>query len=136
MGVPKSWSNTGVWSRQAAIAQHEKMKEWTENVIFWGRIRRVQANWPVAEEAHPQRLISIHQLRHGELDDDNLFTSVKPLVDGCKTYLRRQRQRVNGAGLIWNDNPRHCRIVVTQERVSLKLPTQTIIKVERSDERN
>lgn len=133
IGVPSSWLNTGVWSRSAAMAQHNKMKEWTTNVTLWGALQRRRANWQVAEESHPQRLVSIHQLRHGVLDDDNLFSSVKPLVDGCKTKLRRKRQNVWGAGLIWNDNPRHCRIEVTQERVAFKVPCKTIIRVERFD---
>jgi len=87
----------------------------------------------MAQTGHPQRLISIHQLRHGELDDDNLFTSVKPIVDGCKTRLRRSGLNIYGGGLIWNDNPKHCRILTSQARVPLSEPCKTIIRVERFD---
>lgn len=132
-GVPESWANSGVWSRRAAIAQSEKMKEWTRITRDWGLVKRLAAHWPAAETGHQQRLVSIYQYRHGELDDDNLFTSVKPIVDGLKAKLRRRGQSVFGAGLIWNDNPKHCHTLVEQEVVSLLLPTHTVIRVERFD---
>jgi hypothetical protein len=132
-GVPISWSNKKVWSRKGAIVQHVQMKEWTQNVIFWGAIQRGKAGWPRAMEPHPQRTVTIHQLRHGELDDDNLFSSIKPLIDGCKSNLRRKGKAVLGAGLIWNDNPRHCHILASQERIPMSQPCKTIIRVERFD---
>lgn len=109
------------------------MTEWTDLVVFWGRVKRVGAGWELASEGHSQRHISIHQIRHGLLDDDNLFSSVKPLLDGCKTFLRRKKQTVYGSGLIWNDNPRYCHLGVTQEKVTYRIPCRVIIRVERFD---
>lgn len=133
VGVPDSWANSGIWSRPAAIAQHIKMRNWTQNVAAWGMVKRKSAGWIVACQGHPQRIVTIHQYRYGELDDDNLFSSVKPLVDGCKTLLRRKGKSVFGAGLIWNDNPKHCHIVAGQETIERHLSTRTIIRVERFD---
>jgi hypothetical protein len=133
VGVPDSYSNSGIWSKKAAIAQSLKMKLWTQNVIAWGQTKRINAGWEIAKIGHQPRIITIHQRRHGELDEDNLYSSVKPLIDGCKTYIRRNKKHVYGAGLIWNDNPKHCHPVVTQERIALVLPTSTIIRVERFD---
>jgi hypothetical protein len=131
--VPESWSNTGVYSRRAAMAQSKKMKIWTENTLNWASTRRIQAGWEIAQIDHPQRTLTIHQLRHGVLDDDNLYSSVKPIVDGCKSYLRRSGKTIIAGGLVYNDNPKHCHIEVTQERVPFKVRCQTLIKVERFD---
>lgn len=131
--VPESWSNDRPWSRGATIGQHRRQKDWMDQVICWGHIARRAAGWDVAQEGHEQRLISIYQYRHGILDDDNLFSSVKPLLDGCKTHIRRKKKTVFGNGLIWNDNPKHCRLSVEQERVSNAAPCRTVIRVERSD---
>jgi hypothetical protein len=133
LGVPESWSNTGVWSRHAAIAQSKRMSEWRWKVIDRGQLRRVEACWEMAELGHLPRRVSIHQMRHGILDDDNLFSSVKPILDGLKTNIRSKGKTVNGAAIIWNDNPRHCKLHVTQERIPNKIYTRTIIVVERFD---
>lgn len=132
-GAPESWSNDRPWSRGASIGQHRRMKDWTDKVIIWGHTARRSVGWELAQEGHKPRWVRIHQYRHGILDDDNLFTSIKPLLDGCKTHIRRKKQTTFGSGLIWNDNPRHCQLEVTQERVSLNEPCRVVIKVERID---
>jgi hypothetical protein len=133
VGVPDNWTNDGVWSRQAAIAQHKKMSQWTENVRLWGNVERVNAGWERADKYDPPRLVSIHQQRHGLLDEgDNLPASVKPIIDGLKLRSRRQGQSIYGAGLIYDDDPFHYKLEsLTQERVPYKVPTSTTIRVTR-----
>ncbi len=133
LGVPDNWSNSGVWSRAAAIAQHIKMSEWTGFVVYWGTKEREKAGWQIAELGHSQRLVTIQQYRHGLLDDDNLYASVKPLLDGCQTQRRRNHKTIAGAGLIWKDNVGHCHLQVEQELVPMKVGCYTRIIVERFD---
>lgn len=133
VGIPESWSNNGIWSRQAAIAQHKKKSFWTDKVIYLGQVHRTKSGWQSATYGHSQRLVTIRQYRYGILDDDNLFASVKPLLDGLKSFIRRRGKVTAGAGLIWNDNPRHCRLAVEQTRIAYPNPGYVFITVERNE---
>jgi hypothetical protein len=116
------------------MAESLKKKAWTRNVAARGLTKRLAADWEKASKGHLRRLIVIHQVRHGELDEgDNLPASVKPLVDGCKTYLKRGNKPIYGAGLIWDDNPIHCQVITSQVRVGFSVPCKTVIRVERFD---
>lgn len=102
-------------------------------MVLWGRIKRTEAGWEIANPTDSVRIVSIHQRRHGILDTDNLYASVKPILDGCKTKLRRKKKDVQGAGLIWDDRPQYCQVQVSQERVPYAIPCSTIISIERFD---
>jgi len=123
LGVPKNWSN---FSAHRYVQYNEK-KEWLETTTILGRNARVKAGCLPAEKGHDQRTIRIHQYRKRLLDKDGLYTSGKPIIDGLKTILRRKITEgpekgkfldVPGAGLIWNDDAKHCDWFVTQELAS------------------
>jgi len=115
LGVPKNWSN---FMRNRYVVYEEK-DEWVRSTTILGRVARVKAGRDVAEKGHPLRMVHLHQIRTRLLDKDGLFISNKPIVDGLKTWLRRKVDgeftQVPGAGLIFNDDPKHCDWNCTQE---------------------
>jgi Holliday junction resolvase RusA-like endonuclease len=61
--------------------------------------------WPaVFDQAPDKARVTITQFRKRLLDTDNLWASVKPLVDGLEDWQ-----------LLVDDSPAHCELVVRQE---------------------
>ena len=118
LGVPKNWSN---WTPNR-MALYAQKKEWLETTIILGRIARVKAGALVAEKGHSLRTALVFQKRVRLLDKDGLYVSCKPLIDGCKSYLRHKIdgkfEKYIGAGLFYDDNPAHLEWEAKQEKTS------------------
>ena len=54
--------------------------------------------------------------RQRAMDDDNLWGSVKPLLDGLQPPGKSRRSRQAGMGIITNDSPKHCKLLVQQHK--------------------
>ena len=62
-----------------------------------------------------KRTVNIHQVRRRKLDKDNLYFSVKPIVDALKNM-----------GVLWDDCEEYANLNVTQETGK---PVRTLIEV-------
>lgn len=68
---------------------------------------------------HPpyeKRKLSLFVVRQKQLDTDNLYGSVKPLIDTLKE--RRKKGEVVRKGVVYDDSPDWCELRVTQESLS------------------
>ena len=73
-------------------------------------------------EANEKRVIVIVQERARLLDQDNLYGSVKPMVDCLKptVYRKKSHRNIAGFGVILNDDARHCELKVFQAKSKVK----------------
>ena len=66
--------------------------------------------------------------RKREYDTDNLYASVKPILDSLKTPKGRSR---SGLSVIVDDNPKICRLSVSQQKSSDKFSKIVVSVVDR-----
>jgi hypothetical protein len=113
-GVPPSWQNwRGHWK-----------KTWSMKKYWHGRAHlcaqdarnRMQWNLPAKGE---RAVVTIVLHRVKELDHDNAYSSVKPILDGLQEAL------------IYSDAPSFCELTVRQERVKHYADQLTVITVEK-----
>jgi Holliday junction resolvase RusA-like endonuclease len=85
---------------------------------FQSWIQEIRAQIPYAGTPEPgsKCLIAIHQVRTRLLDPDNLVASCKPILDAIVHW-----------GLVFEDDPEHIEIEVTQAKGK---PRQTTIRIE------
>lgn len=126
-GVPMSRANFhGHWSK---LAKHDR--EWRDLTIKLGQIHRGRAQ-PAGPDTE-RRAVEIVMHRARLLDEDNLPTAPKPIIDALQLRIPRRLKRPNkdaaplpaevtdlwGAGLIYKDDPAHTTISVRQERATV-----------------
>lgn len=70
------------------------------------------------EQPYPCAYIAIVRCGHGELDEDNLTGSVKPIIDALRY-----------AKVLVDDSPKHMTLRVTQSRCSPKVGPSTRIEI-------
>ena len=96
---------------------------WTER-----RLRKKDYGWLLIKagardvqpaEAYEKRAVDIHSYREKLLDPDNLYGSVKLLLDSMEDL-----------GLIWDDGPEYLSLSVSQKIDRKNLRTEIIIKGE------
>ena len=66
-----------------------------------------------------KQIVRIHQLRKKELDKDNLYASVTPVINAMRFV-----------GLILDDSPQHIELKATQGKCG-RLRPSTVIEIER-----
>jgi hypothetical protein len=71
--------------------------------------------------------VTITRCSAGELDPDNLAASAKPMLD---VLCPVSKTHPYGLGLIVDDAPAHCELVVRQEKAKRK-NTRTVVRLER-----
>ena len=94
--------------------------------MHWARRRRYADGWywlvfrAMGGDAHCcgelRATVRIHQVRRRLLDTDNLYASVKPVLDAMRK-----------TGLIFDDSAKWCDLTVTQE---VGRPVRTLIEME------
>lgn len=139
-GVPENWMNTQGNKHSAFFAQRRRFYKWRETVAILGSAAREHAGWPRAEMDSPRRRIQIHQIRHGELDIDGLWTSSKPVIDGLKAWLYykytesgnfiSEMGKQEGPALIYDDGAKYCEMLPATQEVTRLKEMLTIVTVE------
>jgi hypothetical protein len=136
LGVPENWGQITTPTRGTALAKHQKMAQWQQDVAIIGNRARKLQEVPSCAEDDPPRRVLIHQDRHGILDQDGLDSSVKPIIDGLKRRIRKGANIAAGdyyyrpgAFLLWDDNPKYISDRVnTQEKIPLaEMPMITVV---------
>lgn len=87
--------------------------------------------WPLPQFTGPVyvRIVRKFGYRKRAYDIDNLYASVKPLLDVLKAPRGRSRR---GLSVILEDNPQYCQLTVSQEKSADKT---TKISIEVVDKR-
>ena len=113
-GVPPSWQNRrGHWAKAA-----REKKLWRVRAHVIAHDARAKKGWnKPADEERARVEIVLYRVR--ELDHDNAYSSVKPILDGLQDAL------------IFSDAPSYCELRVRQKHVDHYLEQVTIVTVEK-----
>jgi len=85
----------------------------------WAWRIRGAMGWPaVFDQAPDKARVTIVQFRKRLLDEDNLWASVKPIVDGLEDWQ-----------LLVDDSPAHCELVVRQEIAKVPRTEISVAKI-------
>jgi len=93
--------------------RHRESKLWNEEVYYAVHQARVHRDAP-----YQKAKVVIERRSRGELDKDNLYACVKPVIDALRY-----------AHVLVDDSPDHLELEVTQTRHH-KLPPRTLIKIQ------
>lgn len=81
----------------------KNQQTWRQEIYYAVRAARVAGDARVLP--YPKARVSIERRSRGTLDEDNLYGSAKPVIDGLRY-----------AYVIVDDSPNHIRLTVTQSR--------------------
>lgn len=115
-GVPANWSN----QRLHHLARHSAMDAWKQMAHMAAQGARNTARWPLPVKVDPPapRWLEVTLYRHHLLDEDNLVSSLKPIIDGLK------------GALLVDDSPAWCRLIMPEQvKVPITEPERTVIRV-------
>lgn len=93
--------------------RHRDSKMWNQEIYYAVHQARVHHDAP-----YEKVKVVIERRSRGELDPDNLYGSVKPVIDALRY-----------AHVLVDDSPAHLELEVTQS-YSHKLPPRTLIKIQ------
>jgi hypothetical protein len=101
VGVPPTWQNRrSHWHREV-----QEKRVWKELTQLHAQQARIRMGWARPSEADACRIVTIFLHRVRELDIDNAYNSIQPILNGLK------------GALIWDDRQRYCDLTVRQVKV-------------------
>jgi hypothetical protein len=125
-GVPPNLLNVRMhWAKLATTK-----KQWFEATY---RAAQLARGGLAKAEPEDRRQVKITLFRVRLLDKDGAEASVKPLIDALKRYQRRKvggvMVKVDGVGLIYDDDAEHCGWSVEQVQIKHRKEQKTVVRV-------
>jgi hypothetical protein len=101
VGVPPTWQNRrNHWAKEA-----QEKRVWKELTHMHAQSCRNLHQWFLPTQDNPCRIVTIFLHRVRELDIDNAYNSIQPILNGLK------------GALIYDDRQRYCDLSVRQVKV-------------------
>jgi len=113
MVIPDFWPvglNKTLHAHWAIVCKHKR------NAQFQLMVYALEAGNPTFEGKCRVTITRRWGKGQRAMDDDNLWGSVKALVDGLRPPKGRGRHKQGGMGIITDDNPKHCKLIVQQHK--------------------